>query len=49
MKIFLLISVFLCFKVCCQELFVVSDPASNIPANALGINVMQSLLKKKNG
>ncbi len=31
----------------CQELFVVTDPASNVPANSLGINVMQLLFKEQ--
>lgn len=30
-----------------QELFVVTDPASNIPANSLVINLMQSAFKEK--
>jgi hypothetical protein len=30
-----------------QELFVVTDPASNVPANSLAINVMQSLFKEE--
>ena len=29
-----------------QELFVVTDPASNVPADALSINIMQSLFKE---
>lgn len=34
-------------NVYCQELFVVTDPASNVPANGLGINVMQLLFKEQ--
>lgn len=30
-----------------QELFVVTDPASNVPANSLAINIMQSAFKEK--
>lgn len=30
-----------------QELFVVTDPASNVPANSLAVNVMNSLFKEK--
>ncbi len=30
-----------------QELFVVTDPASNVPANSLGTNIMQSAFKEK--
>lgn len=30
-----------------QELFVVTDPASNVPANSLGINIMQLAFKEK--
>jgi hypothetical protein len=30
-----------------QELFVVTDPASNVPANSLAVNVMQSLFKEE--
>lgn len=30
-----------------QELFVVTDPASNVPANSLGVNIMQSAFKEK--
>ena len=30
-----------------QELFVVTDPASNVPANSLGVNIMQSTFKEK--
>ncbi len=30
-----------------QELFVVTDPASNVPANSLAVNLMQSLFKEQ--
>ncbi len=30
-----------------QELFVVTDPASNVPANSLSVNVMQSFFKEQ--
>lgn len=30
-----------------QELFVVTDPASNVPANSLAVNIMQSTFKEK--
>ena len=30
-----------------QELFVITDPASNVPANSLAVNVMQSLFREK--
>jgi hypothetical protein len=30
-----------------QELFLVTDPASNVPTNSLGVNVLQSLFKEK--
>lgn len=32
-----------------QELFVVTDPASNIPANMLGVRLMQSVFKEQVG
>jgi hypothetical protein len=34
-------------KTYCQELFVVTDPASNVPANSLAINIMQSSFKNQ--
>lgn len=43
----MILNLFCCSRGFCQELFVVTDPASNIPANSLGINVMQSLFKEK--
>jgi len=30
-----------------QELFVITDPASNVPANSLAVNIMQSAFKEK--
>jgi hypothetical protein len=30
-----------------QELFVITDPASNVPANSLAVNIMQSLFKEQ--
>ncbi len=39
--------IFLSQKVYSQELFVVTDPASNISANAISVNVMQSNFKEK--
>ncbi len=36
-----------CQNVSGQELFVVTDPASNVPANSLAVNVMQSLFKEQ--
>ncbi len=34
-------------KIIAQELFVVTDPASNVPANSIAINIMQSSFKEK--
>ena len=36
-----------CQTISAQELFVVTDPASNVPANSLAVNVMQSAFKEK--
>lgn len=48
MRVFLTILLFFGFqKSNSQELFVVTDPASNIPAGALAVNVMQSAFKEK--
>ena len=30
-----------------QELFIVTDPASSVPANSLAVNIMQSSFKEK--
>ena len=46
-KLFLFCATLLCQLGFSQELFVVTDPASNVPANSLGVNVMQSLFKEK--
>jgi hypothetical protein len=34
-------------KTYCQELFVITDPASNVPANSLAVNIMQSSFKEQ--
>ena len=48
MKQFLIILSFFVFqKSNSQELFLVTDPASNVPANSLGVNVLQSLFKEE--
>lgn len=48
MRTFLLLaSLFIFQKSIGQELFLVTDPASNVPANSLAINVLQSLFKEK--
>lgn len=46
-KILLFFVVINCQNIFSQELFVITDPASNVPANSLGVNVMQSLFKEK--
>jgi hypothetical protein len=46
-KILLLFVVINCQNLFSQELFVITDPASNVPANSLGVNVMQSLFKEE--
>jgi hypothetical protein len=46
-KILLFFVVINCQSLFSQELFVITDPASNIPANSLGVNVMQSLFKEE--
>jgi hypothetical protein len=46
-KIFLLLIILGFQKSFSQELFVVTDPASNVPANSLAINAMQLLFKEK--
>ncbi len=46
-KIFLLFIVFIYQTVFSQELFVVTDPASNVPANSLSVNIMQSAFNEK--
>ncbi|MFV8369571.1 hypothetical protein [Flavobacterium sp. LB2R40] len=48
MKRFLiLISLFLIQEITAQELFVVTDPASNVPAGSLGVRMGQSLFKEQ--
>ncbi len=47
LKIIFLIFVVSCQTISAQELFVVTDPASNVPANSLAVNVMQSAFKEK--
>ena len=46
-KVIILIIVFTFQKNYSQELFVVTDPASNVPANSLAVNIMQSAFKEK--
>ena len=46
-KIILFFVTISCKNVFSQELFVITDPASNVPANSLGVNVMQSLFKEE--
>ena len=48
MRITILIIVLLvCQNLFSQELFVVTDPASNVPTNSLSVNIMQSLFKEQ--
>lgn len=50
MRTFLMIFVvatFTCNHIFSQELFLVTDPASNVPANSLALNIMQSAFKEK--
>jgi hypothetical protein len=46
-KIIILIIVFTFQQNYSQELFVVNDPASNVPENSLAVNIMQSSFKEK--
>jgi hypothetical protein len=46
-KLLVLFSIFIFQNSRSQELFLVTDPASNVPANSLGVNVLQSLFKEK--
>jgi hypothetical protein len=46
-KIISLFVLIICQTVVSQELFVVTDPASNVPANSLAVNLMQSAFKEK--
>jgi hypothetical protein len=43
----LLITILICQKSIGQELFLLTDPASNVPANSLGVNVLQSAFEEK--
>lgn len=45
-KLLILISGFFLHHVSAQELFLITDPASNVPTNALSVNVLQSLFKE---
>ena len=45
-KIVVLILAFFLQQASAQELFLITDPASNVPANSLGVNVLQSLFKE---
>ncbi|MEC5165533.1 hypothetical protein RCH18_001264 [Flavobacterium sp. PL11] len=48
MKKFLLIFVVFIFqKVSSQELFLLTDPASNVPANSLAVNILQSAFDRE--
>jgi hypothetical protein len=46
-KILLFFVLINCQNIFSQELFVITDPASNVPANSLAVNVMQSAFKEK--
>ena len=46
-KVILLFVGISCQTIFSQELFVVTDPASNVPANSLAVNVMQSAFKEE--
>jgi hypothetical protein len=46
-NIVIIVLVFILQKGNSQELFLVTDPASNVPANSLGFNIMQSAFKEK--
>ena len=46
-KVILFFVAISCQTIFSQELFVVTDPASNVPANSLAVNVMQLLFKEK--
>lgn len=48
-KFLVVVIVFIFQKGTSQELFLVTDPASNVPANSLGVNVLQSFFKKESG
>lgn len=46
-KFFVVFTLFLIHGISAQELFVVTDPASNVPAGSLGIRLGQSIFKEK--
>lgn len=46
-RIFLILVALYCQNIEAQELFVVTDPASNVPANSLAVNIMQSAFKEE--
>ena len=46
-KLILFLIAINCQNIFGQELFVVTDPASNVPANSLAVNIMQSAFKEK--
>ena len=46
-KFFILIILFSIQKSVSQELFLITDPASNVPANSLGVNLLQSRFKEE--
>ncbi|WP_322549620.1 hypothetical protein [Flavobacterium psychraquaticum] len=46
-KVLVIVVLFLFNKGISQELFLMTDPASNVPANSLSVNVLQSLSKEK--
>ena len=48
-KIIIIIFAFLIKKANAQELFVMTEPASNMPANSLGVRTMNSFMYEKTG
>jgi hypothetical protein len=46
-RIFVLILLLSIQKSVSQELFLITDPASNVPANSLGVNLLQSRFKEQ--
>ncbi|CAM4048556.1 hypothetical protein FLAN108750_07480 [Flavobacterium antarcticum] len=46
-KILVVLTLVIFQKGISQELFLMTDPASNVPANSLGVNVLQSLFKEE--
>lgn len=46
-KYLVIITVLFVQKGISQELFLVTDPASNVPANSLGVNILQSAFKEQ--